>query len=434
MDELGLAFEAYRERVEPGGADTPQPLPTAEVAAWSRTARAHVEHAIRANRRADGLYHAYHVLDLEGAPEAARVQPLTLMLEGQVSVLDSGLLEAREAAELLEALFRSELYTPGRDTFLLYPDRELPDFLGTNRIPEEAARPITLLREMLAAGERTLVESDADGVLRFQGDLSSAADLHAALDRLAANPEWTPGVTRDRDALVSLFREVFEHRTFTGRSSRMVAYEGLGCVYWHMVAKLALAVQDLAHRAEARGETAAARDALVRAYFRIRGGLGPGRTVAEFGAFPTDPYSHTPARGGARQPGMTGQVKEEILARWGELGVRVRAGRVTFRPTLLSRSEFLARAAAFEVVDVSGATRTLTLPPGSLAFTYAQVPVVYTLGADRAGIRVTCSDGSVAESSSASLDAEQSRWLLSRAGRIVRIDVSVPGEQLLPGD
>ena len=32
---------------------------------------------------------------------------------------------------------------------------------------------------------------------------------------------------------------------------------------------------------------------------------------AEYGAFPDDPYSHTPSFGGARQPGMTGQVKEE---------------------------------------------------------------------------------------------------------------------------
>ena len=32
-----------------------------------------------------------------------------------------------------------------------------------------------------------------------------------------------------------------------------------------------------------------------------------------------DPYSHTPGGAGAKQPGMTGQVKEEVITRLGEL-------------------------------------------------------------------------------------------------------------------
>ena len=36
---------------------------------------------------------------------------------------------------------------------------------------------------------------------------------------------------------------------------------------------------------------------------------------------------------------MTGQVKEEILTRWGELGLRVRDGRVHFDPVLLDAAE-----------------------------------------------------------------------------------------------
>ena len=38
---------------------------------------------------------------------------------------------------------------------------------------------------------------------------------------------------------------------------------------------------------------------------------------------------------GAKQPGMTGQVKEEILTRFGELGVRVEEGAIVFEPALL---------------------------------------------------------------------------------------------------
>lgn len=62
------------------------------------------------------------------------------------------------------------------------------------------------------------------------------------------------------------------------------------------------------------------------------------------GAFPTDPYSHTPWGKGAKQPGMTGQVKKELLTRLGELGLFVRHGRIHFAPTLLCDDEFLESA------------------------------------------------------------------------------------------
>ena len=49
-----------------------------------------------------------------------------------------------------------------------------------------------------------------------------------------------------------------------------------------------------------------------------------------YGAFPTDPYSHTPAGKGAQQPGMTGQVKEDILSEVLEIGVFVKEGLIQF--------------------------------------------------------------------------------------------------------
>ena len=39
----------------------------------------------------------------------------------------------------------------------------------------------------------------------------------------------------DREALCGVFETVFNHRQFTGRSGAMFKYEGLGCIYWHMV-------------------------------------------------------------------------------------------------------------------------------------------------------------------------------------------------------
>ena len=117
----------------------------------------------------------------------------------------------------------------------------------------------------------------------------------------------------------------------------MFGYEGLGCIYWHMVAKLLLAVQERVF--EAADCAAPELQPLKSFYRRVRDGLGYRRGAAAFGAFPADPYSHTPGEGGAQQPGMTGQVKEEILTRWGELGLRVHEGRIRFDPVLLDEAE-----------------------------------------------------------------------------------------------
>jgi len=233
-------------------------------------------------------------------------------------------------------------------------------------------------------------------------------------------------VARDRDAVLDLFEAVFDHRSYTGRSGVMVGYEGLGCIYWHMVAKLLLAVQETYLRADPDGAPAAVLDDLATLYYRIRSGLGYEKTVAEYGAFPTDPYSHTPPGGGAKQPGMTGQVKEEILTRLGELGVGIAGGAVRFRPRLLRRREFLPEAAAFGFVDVGGRARSLALPERCLAFTLCQVPVVYERVAGDPWVRVALADGAVIERSGDALDAATAAELFARDGRIDHVRVGVP--------
>ena len=82
--------------------------------------------------------------------------------------------------------------------------------------------------------------------------------------------------------------------------------------------------------------------ALIEKYTDIRKGLGFNKTPEVYGAFPTDPYSHTPKGQGARQPGMTGSVKEEILTRQAELGMSIENGNLVFDFLLFDRNEFLA--------------------------------------------------------------------------------------------
>ncbi|MBK8432844.1 MAG: hypothetical protein IPL28_16775 [Chloroflexi bacterium] len=89
---------------------------------------------------------------------------------------------------------------------------------------------------------------------------------------------------------------------------------------------------------------------------------------------------------------MTGQVKEELLTRWGELGVVVHEGQIAFRPTLLRAEEFLAEPHSFTYTDVAGHLQTLAMPAQSLAFTFCRLPIVYVYG-QHAQIEVRFVDG-----------------------------------------
>ena len=250
-------------------------------------------------------------------------------------MLSSGLLTPAEALELVRALRRSALYRADQHSYQLYPDRELPTFLARNLITAEQAASAPLLEALVAAGDTSIVLRDVRGEHRFAPGLHNARDLDAALD--AAN---VPGVADGRRAVLDVFEQVFRHAEFTGRSGSFFAYEGLGSIYWHMVSKLLLAVQENHERAVAEGADADVVAGLADAYEDVRLGLGYCKTPDVYGAFPVDPYSHTPAGKGARQPGMTGQVKEEILTRLGELGLRVEGGRVVVRPVLLRADEW----------------------------------------------------------------------------------------------
>ncbi|MEN8008089.1 MAG: hypothetical protein ABFS42_13800 [Candidatus Krumholzibacteriota bacterium] len=426
MDLLGGAFSAYRETVYAHGFSGKTSVEVRRVARLCRTALEFIDQGIAANRRQDGLFHTYNLLDIADDENRVEVVHLQEMLEGQVAILSSGMLEPDEALEVLEQLYASAMYRPDQRSFMLYPERELPGFLAKNRIPESQVEAIPLLQDLMAAKDVSLVARDADGVCRFHGDFRSGDDLAAVLEDLGSRKEWSEAVARDRTAVLDLFEDVFRHRAYTGRSGAMYGYEGLGCIYWHMVAKLLLAVQENVLRAEREGVAPAVQEGLARMYFRVRSGIGYQKTVAEYGAFPTDPYSHTPSGGGAKQPGMTGQVKEEILTRFGELGIRIQDGAVRFQPVLLGSGEFLKGPEEFNYFDVEGVARSITLSRGNLAFTLCQVPVVYEKTTGKGWIQVTLADGSTSEHTGNLLDARLSAELFARSGGIHLIKVGLP--------
>ena len=203
----------------------------------------------------------------------------------------------------------------------------------------------------------------------------------------------------------------------------MFGYEGLGCTYWHMVAKLLVAVQENLVAAEAVGarETAA----LADHYYDIRAGLGFNKSPALYGAFPTDPYSHTPGHAGAQQPGMTGQVKEEILTRLGELGVQIADGKLAFRPSFLRAEEFTTAPAVFRFTRPDGSEATRVVPSGALGFTVCGTPIVYRLTPADPCIRIHDARGRLRLLPGSILDAASSAAVFARQGEIALLQVEL---------
>ncbi|QEG36424.1 hypothetical protein [Bythopirellula goksoeyrii] len=431
LQVAGQAFSDYRLKVYDEGFSGKHTIGSTELVEFFRLAVEYLDHSIRANRRADCLYHAYNLLDLNSTDHSASVNPLYEMLEGQVSALSSGLLDAAQAVELIDAMFESKLFRQDQSSFMLYPDRSLDGFLLRNRIPEERLSSVSLLREMVKSHNRSIIVQDVFGEYHFAAAIQRQAELNEQLDKLGHDSHWSELVARDRREVIEVFEEVFSHKTYTGRSGTMYGYEGLGCIYWHMVSKLLLAVQENVFSAIDRQASKNVIDALADAYYLVRAGLSSDKTPSQYGAFPTDPYSHSPKHSGAQQPGMTGQVKEEILTRQGELGIRILEGRLHFDPVLLRRREFEENSHEFHYFNLTGEAQLLQLGPIALAFTVCQVPIVYYLSDEDFSMDVHFANGSKVSFEQAYLDAHLSLKLFERTGEITRIEVRIPEQAVL---
>jgi len=344
------------------------------------------------------------------------------MLEGQVAVLSAGYLTGKDALELLDGLKNSTLFRDDQYSYILYPNKQLPTFLEKNNIPKERLQHSELVSELLKNGNTTIVEKDANGGLHFNGNFNNANSLKEALKELPE--EYKDAIEKDKQLLLDVFESVFDHKSFTGRSGTFFGYEGLGSIYWHMVSKLLLAVQETCLKAIKENESAETVGKLLEHYYEINEGIGVHKSPELYGAFPTDPYSHTPEGRGAQQPGMTGQVKEDILSRFGELGVFVSEGQLHFSPVLLRRNEFLKTSKTFTYTDLNTEVQTITLDEGSLCFTYCQVPIIYQLAQEQ-GVKIIDTQGGSEHIAELRLTKEISSDIFDRSGKIEKVIVSI---------
>lgn len=421
LDRLGAAGTAYRasayDTTTRGVADT---VAVPEIRAFIASALRHADNTIATNRRDDGLYHSYNIMQVSGG--GVVVTHLNEMLEGQVAVLSCGLLGAGEVADLLDALRASALYRADQNSYILYPDRELPHFLDKNLVSDKEAASSGLLAAMLERGDTRIVARDIGGGIHFHPAFRNAAYLGEVLAALGES-DYGSLVADDRARVLDIYEAVFEHASFTGRSGTFYKYEGLGSIYWHMVSKLLLAVDEARQGAIHTGASASVMERLERHYDQIRAGIGVHKSPAEYGAVPTDPYSHTPSFSGVQQPGMTGQVKEDLITRASEMGVVVERGAVRFEPRIVRTQEFLDAPATLTYVGLDGELEDVALEAGTMGFTMCQVPVVLHRGGT-AGIVVTRGDEQD-RMEGLGLDKARSAEIFERAGGISRLDVSL---------
>ncbi len=418
LDGLGTAGSDYRLQIyEHSFSSKKEDLSIDDIKHFTTACLEYLEHTIKANKRDDHMYHAYNLMTVENDREVS-ISYLSEMLEGQVAVLSSGYLSSEEALGVLDGLKGSALFREDQYSYLLYPNKDLPGFAEKNNIPASAISQSALLKELVDDGNTQIVTKDIKGVHHFNGRFKNASDLKQGLEELSG--EYESLLDSNKDQVLQLFEDVFNHKAFTGRSGTFFGYEGLGSIYWHMVSKLQLAVQECCLKAIEEKESEEVVGRLLEHYYEINQGIGVHKSPTLYGAFPTDPYSHTPIGKGAQQPGMTGQVKEDIISRFGELGVFVKESQLYFNPCMLRKDEFLTTQETFNYVDVKGETKQLPMEIGSLCFTYCQIPVVYKIAEEEA-IEVVLNDGSHINMESLTLDKALSQEVFERSGYVTQI-------------
>jgi len=426
LDGLGHAGSRYRGAIyQKGFTGKKKEVAKDELWYFCKVTLQYLEHSIDANRREDDLYHAYNLMTASDGKIS--IAFLNEMLEGQVAVLSSGHLSSEACLKLLDSLKNSALFRSDQYSYLLYPDKELKRFIEKNKIPAAAVEKSDLLQRLVSDNNTQIIEKDVEGNYHFNGNFNNANSLINALSKLSQE-KYGELVRKDEKLLLAIFEEIFNHKSFTGRSGTFFGYEGLGSIYWHMVSKLLLTVQECCLKAIANNENDVLIGRLLDHYYEINAGIGVHKSPELYGAFTTDPYSHTPANKGAQQPGMTGQVKEDILSRFGELGVYIKDGKLGFGPGLLRKEEFLNVGRRFQYTGVNKEQSELILSENSLCFTYCQIPIVYKMG-DRSALEIYYGKNTVVHDS-LQLDQKTSIQVFKRTGEINKIVVSLDETKL----
>ncbi|MBN2521200.1 MAG: hypothetical protein JXB17_11880 [Bacteroidales bacterium] len=426
LSYLGNAGSDYRKIIyERGFSGRRSKIQISDLKSLFEISLEYIDHSIKANKRTDGLYHAYNLISIND--KKIKIRHLYDMLEGQVAVLSSGFLNSNEVAEILQSLRKSKMYRADQKSYTLYPDRELPKFIEKNNIPKELVNKSKVIQELIKDNNQDIVLKDLNNVIHFNGSFRNVHDLKEKLEKLKTT-KYKNLVNNEFELVLEIFEQVFDHQSFTGRSGTFYKYEGLGCIYWHMVSKLLLATEENIYKAYKTKVDKKLLNKIKKSFYEMQEGIGLHKSPFEYGAFPTDPYSHTPGIAGVQQPGMTGQVKEDIITRFGQLGIRIENGEISFKPVLLKKDEFVQNKKNFKYYNINDELKTIELDNNSLAFTFCQVPIIYKL-ADSYKIIIYNKNNKIEELESISINREISNKIFNRQSNIEKIIVEISNTQ-----
>jgi hypothetical protein len=420
VDKLGIAGSEYRSNIyEEGFSGEKHEIEIGIIIEFCDLCLSIIDSTIDENKRKDGLFHSYNILHI--SETEIKVTHLYEMLEGQVAALSSGHLSALESIGLLTALKKSKLYRKDQNSYILYPNKKLSLFIEKNNINIELLNKSKLLLTMLSEGNREIIYRDINGGVHFQSDIINSEELKKKLECLD-DPKLKKYAVEELSIITDIYEKTFCHSEFTGRANTFYKYEGLGSIYWHMVSKLLLAVQEVYLDTEKKSAKKKELNRLKEFYYDIKRGIGVEKQPDLYGAFPTDPYSHTPSFAGAQQPGMTGQVKEDIISRFRELGIQIKSGKIFIHPTLLTKKEFLEKEEIFTYYDLAGNDQSINCKKNSFAITYCQVPFIYKLS-DIKQINVHKINGEVIEINGLEIPEELSQSIFNRKGEIKKVEI-----------
>lgn len=391
------------------------------IVAFFRLCLKYIDHSIKANKRNDTLYHAYNLISIK--PDGITIRHLYEMLEGQVAVLSSGYLGSEESLDVLNALKKSKMFREDQYSYMLYPDRILSGFMEKNRIPRDLVETSALLTKLLTDKNTAIIQKDTLGEYHFNSSFRNEEMLENALNEISVG-SYSHLIADEKEKILAIYENVFDHQSFTGRSGTFFGYEGLGSIYWHMVSKLLLATQECFFKAVTEGADTRTIGQLKEHYYEQKAGIGFHKNPELYGAFPTDAHSHTPAGSGVKQPGLTGQVKEDVIARLGELSLTVANGSIIFEPALVNHEEILENNQVFEFFNFKGEPKQIMLQQGQIGFTFCLVPIILT-ASGKENITVFYADGSTEKITGLVLNHQISNMIFSRNGEIDRVEVSL---------
>lgn len=372
LDKMGEAFSSYRLHIYNNEFSTKMNVSTGEIISNLNIFIQAIDYTIAQNK--GEVYSTYNLLTDE-----FQAVPMRNMLEGQSAVIGSGCLSADETCNLLTAM-KDDLLNETLNCHTLYPVKKTTRFMDKNQLKPSIP---------LVDG---VTYRDTNGIIRFSSHIITEEQLLQSLAKSTLSES-------EKHVFLAEYERVFSHKKFTGRSQVMYKFEGIGCVYWHQNAKLALAVLEGVARAKDHGEDAST---IYDAYKNLMSGFIYRKTPEECNAIPVEPYSHTSYNQTSEQPGMTGQVKESVLMRRMELGVRVIDGCITFDPWFLSSEEYDEK--------------------GEINFTIYGTPAKYVRSeSPTANVIITYNDGSTKTFTDGKIDTETSLEIFMRTEAVREI-------------